>query len=1249
MNNIRSYLRLAKAFFVISSVFAFSIPIVKAAPADMMRITEIPATQPNGHSGFPVMTADGRFVVFSSASNTMVEGDANHQSDVFIYDHNDDSIELVSVSSSEVQGNANSGGGDIEQFSDVSSDGRFVVFASGASNLVAGDTNSSTDIFVRDRNLGTTERVNVSSSGQQADDFYSNNSASISDDGRYVAFVSDAPNLVAGDTNGGFDVFVRDRLLSTTVRVSVQSDGDEVGYATFNSAAISDNGQYVVFESNSDQLVPEVSNNIGHVFRHNMGNGVTELVSKNVSNVVGNNNSNSVSVSADGNLVAFISTATNLIASDTNGLSDVFIKNMTDGSVDIASVTSSGAQNTSPGTSVTAAFISADGAYISFVTDSDTLASGDSNYIADVLVHHNVPLGSTVLMSISASGTQADWPGVERISKPANSGNAIAFSTQADDILGDTIDTNGKYDVFYHTYNPSGPTHANYRIWNADPSYTPYEGADGDTLQLAMSDDGRYIVFTTNATNLTSVTDPNGESDVYWYDKQTQEIKLISAKFGSTTETGNRGSSEPSVSNDGKYVVFQSTSSDLTGNPDNATSDVYIRNVQNNTTTRISELGDGSSSDGISVYPEISGDGQFIAFSSSSTDLVAGDINGQDDIFIYDVGLDALQLVSVATGGAQSNGYSERPAVSTDGRYVAFMSYATNLDGASGSAEAFVRDRTAGTTTWVSKNSSGVSAGGISNSYRMSISGDGKYVVFDTDNPLVVSDDNYNSDVYRIDWQLGSAGIKLASVDEDGNTIAGFSQHGSISANGNFVAFDSDSDDVVTGDSNSKTDVFVRNMTTDEIKRASLTPDDEQVALSSTDPKVSADGTKAIFIRHVPSGGGTLFRGAVFGDFTDTNPLYNDLYFVSFAGGPVASIPSVSSASASGVSTTSATLNGNITDAGSPTPTVRGFEYGLTVSYGQTVSENGSFSTGVFGLPVSSLTCNTVYHFRAFAQNTTGTGNGSDMTFTTSACAVTPPGGQAPTTGTQASETVNGGYVGVHPNGTLLLDGQTIYLVKDRQRYGFRDAEEYRSYGYNFAQTVQANLFDRARLPLAQSILKAMPGSLVLDKSDGRTVYMIGVDNTKRGFASEKIFTELGFNYTKLFSVDLSGYATGAVINSSKQMHPEGSLVRESNSTVWWLLNGQRSGFESEQVFDTYGFSPSRLVKVNTQDLSVSIGPLMKLRDGTLVQDHGLYYIISDGTKMQFVSSQHLELWGYKLSNVINSDISRYQVGVFPR
>ena len=421
------------------------------------------------------------------------------------------------------------------------------------------------------------------------------------------------------------------------------------------------------------------------------------------------------------------------------------------------------------------------------------------------------------------------------------------------------------------------------------------------------------------------------------------------------------------------------------------------------------------------------------------------------------------------------------------------------------------------------------------------------------------------------------------------------------------------------------------------------------MAISSTDPKDSADGTKAIFIRHVPSGGGTLFRGALFGDFTDTNPLYNDLYFVSFAGGPVASIPSVSSASASGVSTTSTTLNGNITDAGSPTPTVRGFEYGLTVSYGQTVLENGAFSTGVFGLPVSSLTCNTLYHFRAFAQNTTGTANGSDMTFTTSACAVTPPGGGAPTTGTQASETVNGGYVGVHPNGTLLLDGQTIYLVKDRQRYGFRDAEEYRSYGYNFAQTVQANLFDRARLPLAQSILKAMPGSLVLDKSDGRTVYMIGVDNTKRGFASEKIFTELGFNYTKLFSVDLSDYATGAVINSSKQMHPEGSLVRESNSTVWWLLNGQRSGFESEQVFDTYGFSPSRLVKVNTQDLSVSIGPLMKLRDGTLVQDHGLYYIISDGTKMQFVSSQHLELWGYKLSNVINSDISRYQVGVFPR
>jgi Tol biopolymer transport system component len=214
---------------------------------------------------------NGRYVAFVSEANNLVLGDTNNCADVFVRDRQGGTTERVSVDSNGVEANYNSGT-DIDAC--VSADGRFVAFASGATNLVPGDTNGRSDIFVHDRQLGSTKRVSVDSSGTQAnDDSYG---PWISASGRYVVFESPAANLVTGDTNGTFDVFVRDRRINTTERISlgpggVQGNGSSAGLQLHASA----DGRYVMFTSVATNLVPGDTNGAWDVFVRDRFGGTT--------------------------------------------------------------------------------------------------------------------------------------------------------------------------------------------------------------------------------------------------------------------------------------------------------------------------------------------------------------------------------------------------------------------------------------------------------------------------------------------------------------------------------------------------------------------------------------------------------------------------------------------------------------------------------------------------------------------------------------------------------------------------------------------------------------------------------------------------------------------------------------------------------------------------------------------------------------------------------------------------------------
>jgi uncharacterized repeat protein (TIGR01451 family) len=209
------------------------------------------------------ISADGRYVAFHSDSGELVTGDTNDRDDVFLHDRQTSQTTRISVTSSGEQVDAES------RQPSISSDGRYIAFHSDGAPLVSGDTNSSFDIFVHDRQTGQVQRVSVASGGAQANSYSYN--PSISNDGRYVAFESQATNLVTGDTNGAYDIFVHDRQTGQTSRVSIASSGSQGNNASIN-AAISPDGRFVTFESSADNLLPAGDTNAKRdVFFHVRG------------------------------------------------------------------------------------------------------------------------------------------------------------------------------------------------------------------------------------------------------------------------------------------------------------------------------------------------------------------------------------------------------------------------------------------------------------------------------------------------------------------------------------------------------------------------------------------------------------------------------------------------------------------------------------------------------------------------------------------------------------------------------------------------------------------------------------------------------------------------------------------------------------------------------------------------------------------------------------------------------------------
>lgn len=464
----------------------------------------------NGSSGAPRISADGHLIVFESQASDLVANDNNNKSDVFVRNLQTGATTLVSFNS------AGTGSGNGDSGSPViSADGRFVAFVSNATNLVAGvsDLNAARDVFIRDLQGGATSLVSVSRTVATRSGSKESFGPAISSDGHFVAFMSVAPNLVANDTNGLVrDVFVRDTQANTTALVSVDhtgagSAGNTSGSDT-SALVITPDGHFVAFESLASNLVASDTNNASDVFVRDLVANTTALVSVNrFNNDSGNGKSYRPVMSADGLFIAFTSDATNLVSNDNNGPfgRDIFLRDMTTATTSLVSVTTAGTSSTS-GQSYNPT-ISADGRLIAFTSMAlDLVKNINGNTYPKVYVRDKVT-AKTSLVSIDTAGRHGF----------GSSDNAM-------------ISSNGQFIVFV---------------------------SDG---HLAANDTGNV-------------------KDVYVRDLRAGATTLLSVS-NEDWKSGNYLSQSPVISADGQTVAFQSYASDLVANDDNAATDVFATSTR---------------------------------------------------------------------------------------------------------------------------------------------------------------------------------------------------------------------------------------------------------------------------------------------------------------------------------------------------------------------------------------------------------------------------------------------------------------------------------------------------------------------------------------------------------------------------------------------------------------------------------------------------------------------------------------------
>jgi Tol biopolymer transport system component len=663
----------------------------------------------------------------------------------------------------------------------------------------------------------------------------------VSADGRYVVFASTADNLASTGTNaasltraaGNLNVYVRDRTNQTTTLVSINAPVAGISNVDYVPRGISTNGQYVLFESIGSLVAfpAGASNNTAAVFVRDVVHATTTLVSVGTNGFAANGMSSNSVMTPDGRYVAFASSASNLVPGDTNQIADIFVRDLADGTTTLASV---GAVLTNaigfPASLSDSPAITPDGRYVAFYSTATNLVSG-AGINGEIFVRDLVG-GTTTWASTGSRGSwfrTFDFPYIASCNfEISDDGKYVAYEAFDDYTIGTAVIL--RYGM------QTGLT--DLISSNAIVPQIAFQSVHS----LDMTPDGRFIIVPSTPSNMTlSPIEAMTNITLYLWDAQSASNTLVGANTNGLPSPGTICAS-PTISTNGQFVAFLSNAADLTTNPISSDFHLYLRDVVNGTTALMDVNSNGfgagvnpttvpvMSADGsITVFDSrnillenrrkfsevfaynrltganelisgrnpilpslapdgisglgansVSSNGQFVAFYSDADNVVSGDTNSFRDVFVRNLILGTNILASVATNGASGDGISTDPAISGDGRYVAFTSAADNLvaNDTNGTLDVFVRDLQAQTTTLVSIGSNGVDPGN-GDSYSPAISANGRYVLFFSKASNLVPGLSASVNIYFRDLQIGTtyaltsgSGGNVAVMTPDGSRVA---------------------------------------------------------------------------------------------------------------------------------------------------------------------------------------------------------------------------------------------------------------------------------------------------------------------------------------------------------------------------------------------------------------------------------------------------------------------------------------------
>jgi Tol biopolymer transport system component len=821
----------------VCSVFLF-LPLApaRAGKVDLVSRRDPGSVAPEliGDAGSPALSADGRWVAFTSTALNLVPGqnDANNGTDVFLLDRQSGTITLVSHSALSPVTTGSSGSEDPS----ISADGRFVAFASLAGNLVAGQDSLADQVFVYDRNTGSLTLVSHKAVSTTAGGNGPSAGPKISKDGSSIVFYSQATDLLNGvtDTNQVSDVYAWDVATGTFTLVShTAASATTTGAGSSAYPRVSADGRYSLFSSWAPDLVAGQTDAVSgpDVFLYDRMAGTAVLVSRasGTSTTAANAASDSGSLSDDGAYVLFFSYATNLVAGQTDSAStnDLFLFEPATGAVTLVSHA-----NGSPATAVAGSggVISGDGGWVAFRSEATNLVPGqtDANGAGDVFLWRR-STGATTLVSHAAGSATTAGNAESTWLDLSGDGRYFLFRSNATDLVSGQSDGNGLADVFLHD-RVAGTTAL---VTHAQGSSTT--ASAGGLAEAAMvSADGAWAAFASTAPDLTADVDP-GNRDLFLYERASGAN--LSFTYGETlsrlTPDEFSSISFQCASQDGRYVAIASMATDLVpGQVDtNDDLDAFLVDRLTGTTTLLSHAAGSpaTASNNGTNYPMMSLDGAWVALESFSTDLMPGLGTTPPftaNIFLYGRDSGTLTLVSrrASDPGLSGSGPSLAPAINADGRYVAFSSSATNLVtgqvDAPNTGDTFLYDRVTGGMSLVSHQAGDPlrAANGSSTPYNQPvITPDGRWVLFASRGTDLVSgqtDSNNGEDLFLYDRTTAAVVLvsrSAASPTTAGNVPTTLSSLAAISPDGRYVAFLSEATNLVAGqvDTNGEDDLFL--------------------------------------------------------------------------------------------------------------------------------------------------------------------------------------------------------------------------------------------------------------------------------------------------------------------------------------------------------------------------------------------------------------------------------------------------------